>query len=298
MSDKADNTTQKTPSLQNLMDLYKTKAKTFSALIVGGAGSGKTECITTLLLQPNHRVAFIGLDKNGMRGLIGGMKTYNIDTSIDFNRLCFWDLTKDLEANNNRLESMILYHSEVATRPWKQIIDEEDTLKGRQQGFLSLLSTLENFKDSYTNNSFGNDNEWNINTTLVLDSLTSLVTIIRLHLLGNKAVMSSPSRGAIQQYLINFLSYLLDLNCNVVVLAHPKEKFLNKDKSDEYSEWLVKTTGIALDRVIPSMFSDPIFMENFKWHGAHEQFKATPRNIPQENNLIPNFAFSHYGFFK
>jgi hypothetical protein len=94
--------------------------------------------------------------------------------------------------------------------------------------------------------------------------------------------------------------------CSVIMLGHPvlgEDQTVRqpKEEDNKIMKLYPRTFGQALNNMIVSKFSETIYSyvdrsDNFYWAGRKEGVATSPRKIPRQDKLEPDF--SKYGLFK
>jgi hypothetical protein len=279
-------------------------------LLYGEGGSGKSASIATIFKllpkNPDIKIRFLATEANALDGLEEGLSRHNIDLK------------------KGQLHYMVCrptynpkYTSANVVRDFKQNfldLSEGDALKvkigagdrSKHSEFISILEGLAVFKgtDFKTGEveNLGDYLQWDANTILVVDSMTACVDYLVSTVKGSRSATTQKDYGDVQS---NFMSKIIiplteQCQCSVIMLGHPvigEDQTVKQPKEEDLkiTKLYPRTFGQALNNTIVSKFSEVIYayvdrQDNFWWAGKKEGVATSPRKIPREDKLKPDFS--------
>lgn len=259
----------------------------FRACCFGDTATGKTASIVTLLLA-GQKVRFLSADNNALSGIQAGLKLYNIDENEVDLSVCVPARTVIPMADMLNIIDMYLKTDIDAMMKGK------DKYKKNNVGFKNICEAGSIFTDVITGESKGLVNEWGIDTTLVVDSLTVVCNEIQLTVTGNKP-STLPEWGAQQGLLQFFLNFITsNLKCNVVLLAHPDK---DQDAITGATKIYPSNLGKAKNGTISSNFGDVMYSQTegtgkskkYFWSTEHRTAVCSGRDLPQSENIPQDY---------
>jgi hypothetical protein len=263
---------------------YKLKTnKPFKVLLFGRTGVGKTASIATLL-ETGQKVRLISADPNAEAGIQAGIELHKVKMEED--QLGIQTPARPVLNFANMLEGLEL---ELKTAP-EALCKVADKHRKDCRGFINIVSSTNNFVGDITGKAFGKVMEWGTDTTLVVDSLTTVCDEIRLHVSGNKS-STQGEWGQMQARLKWFMSILIkDARCNVVLLGHPTKEI---DPVSGAITIYPMNLGQALNEWFPSNFTDVIYAtkdgKEYVWSTQHRTAVCSGRNLAIAEKLKPDF---------
>lgn len=281
-----------------------------NALVYGEGGSGKSSSIATIfkLLKknPNLKIRFLATESNAIGGLEDGLKRLGI------------------KLEKGQLHYMICrpkYNPKYAT---KQIVQDfkENYLdlsdsgasavkigagdRSRHNEFISILEGLAVFKgvDYVTGETenLGDYLQWDEDTVLVVDSLTAIVDYLVSTVKGSRSATTMKDYNDVQSNLMAKIIVPLTEQalCSVVMLGHPvmgEDQTVKQPKEEDLkiTKLYPKTFGQGLNNVLISKFTEVIYayvtrQDKFVWAGRKEGVATSPRQVPRQDNLEPDFS--------
>ena len=279
-------------------------------LLYGEGGSGKSASIATIFKlldkNPEIKIRFLATEANALDGLEEGLSRHKI------------------ELKKGQLHYMVCrptynpkYTSANVVRDFKQNfldLSEGDALKvkigagdrSKHSEFVAILEGLAVFKgvDFVTGevDNLGDYLQWDTNTILVVDSMTACVDYLVSTVKGSRSATTQKDYGDVQS---NFMSKIIiplteQCQCSVIMLGHPvigEDQTVKQPKEEDLkiTKLYPRTFGQALNNTIVSKFSEVIYsyvdrQDNFYWAGKKEGVATSPRKIPREDKLKPDFS--------
>jgi hypothetical protein len=157
--------------------------------------------------------------------------------------------------------------------------------------FLTLISTLSNFTDDRTGQTYGPVNKFPPNVALALDSLSG-VNIMAMDLTIGDKVTAHVGEWGIAMNMIDklLLSLTSNLSCLFVLTAHIEPE---RDEITGGTKLMSATLGRKLAPKIPRFFSEVILThtegDTYYWSTSHPQIDLKHRALPRYNKLLPTF---------
>lgn len=256
----------------------------FNVLLEGGAGSGKTHCIGTLVdSAPQLGVFFISLE-SGMESLLG----YWRDKGRDIPPNLHWHQFG--QARQDGFGKMAETSSLIANATQSSLAKMQDFSRGANNPFERFLKVMNGFEDQRTGEKFGPVDSWGPDRCIVIDGLTGLGNFAMAMQVGVKPVRDKPDYGVVQDQLERLLRYTCDgCKCHFVLIAH-----IERETDDVRGSMIMTSApGQKLSPKIPTMFSDVIWCERrgatWAWNTASALADLKTRNLPYSEKLEPNF---------
>lgn len=259
----------------------------FRALCFGDTATGKTASTATLLLA-GQKVRFISADNNALSGINAGLKLYGINKEEVDISVCVPQRTII------PMEDMLSIIDTYLKTDIDTMMKGKDKFKKNNTGFRNICQAGSVFTDVVTGESKGLVNEWGLDTTLVVDSLTVVCNEIQLTVTGNKP-STTPEWGAQQGLLQFFLNFITsNLKCNVVLLAHPDK---DQDLVTGATRIYPFNIGKAKNGTISSNFGDVMYSQTegtgknkkYFWSTEHRTAVCSGRDLPQAENIPQDY---------
>lgn len=251
--------------------------------LMGPTGTGKTHAIGTLV-DAGIEVFYIGMEP-GLETLLGYYRDRNLPIPTNLH----WS---QMPVTKLGFGEMIESAKKVNSLSLESLAKLQDPDRVKHSKFVALLTTLNNFIDERTGESFGPVNEWDSSRAVVIDGLTGLSNAAMSLVIGGKPVKSMADWGIAQDQVERLLRMLCDnCPCWFVLIAHVERE---TDLVLGGVKLTVSTLGKALPPKIPSMFSDVILTvregDKWTWDTASAQADVKTRNLPVKSGQTPTFA--------
>ena len=255
----------------------------FKILNFGRTATGKTASIATLLLA-GQKVRFLSADNNALAGIEAGLNLHKINKEDVDLSICV-PQRPSLAAADILASIDNILKSDIET-----LMKGKDKNRKNNTGFRNIYAGALNFIDTLTGEDKGNVLEWGIDTTLVVDSLTTVCDEIQLTVAGNKA-STWPEYHQEQILLKNFVNHITTmLKCNVVLLAHPTK---DVDTVTGSTSIYPLNIGTAMNESFSSNFSDVLYSQyngkKYIWSTSHRTAVCSGRNFPIKEELEQDF---------
>jgi hypothetical protein len=193
-------------------------------------------------------------------------------------------------------------------------VSESDALKvkigsgdrAKRTAFVTILKGMATFKgiDYVTGETedLGDYLKWDSDTVFVVDSLTSCVDYLVNEVKATRVATVQSDYNHVQTNLMNKIIIPLteQSQCSIIMLGHPvigEDQTVKQPKEEEnkITKLYPRTFGQALNNSIVSKFSETIFsyvdrQDNFYWAGKKEGVATSPRKIPRQDKLVPDFS--------
>lgn len=255
----------------------------FNTVLMGPSGTGKTHSIGTLV-DTGLDVFYIPLE-SGTESLVG----YYTDKGQPLPpNLHIHALSQPKASFTDLLESA----KRTNTLPHDSVMKMPDPNRSKYDGYLKLLTSLNNFTDSRTGEVFGPADAWGTDRVVVLDGLTGLNNFAMQLVIGGRAERTQTDWGVAQAYVESLLRKLTDgCRCHFVLIAHVERE---TDMVQGGVKLMVSTLGKALAPKIPSMFSDVVLtkkdIDKFTWSTAESTADVKNRNLALKAGLPADFG--------
>jgi hypothetical protein len=187
--------------------------------------------------------------------------------------------------------------------------------RAKRTAFVTILKGMATFKgiDYVTGETedLGDYLKWDSDTVFVVDSLTSCVDYLVNEVKATRVATVQSDYNHVQTNLMNKIIIPLteQSQCSIIMLGHPvigEDQTVKQPKEEEnkITKLYPRTFGQALNNSIVSKFSETIFsyvdrQDNFYWAGKKEGVATSPRKIPRQDKLVPDFSlYPIFGEFK
>lgn len=254
----------------------------FSALLLGDAGSGKTDSLATL--------AECGLE-----------------VFIIFTEPGAWGVLKDSVRRRKLDINRFHYHYvSPAAADWKALIQvakdvnaltqsQQQKLDGSRMQYrqwISFLESFANFIDDKTKAAFGDASDWGDDRVLCIDSLSGMNIMAMDLVVGNKPILQPADWQTTQKMITGLLNKILsDRFCHFVTTGHLVRE---KNELSGMVEKQVSAPGKAITPAIPRFFDNVILASqtsgNFKWSTSELDIQLKGRHLGINKSLPPSFV--------
>lgn len=171
-----------------------------------------------------------------------------------------------------------------------------DPSKGKEAGFINLLTSLADFPDDRTGKKYGAVDSWGPDRVLVIDSLSGLNTMAMSTVVGNKLTPSPGEWGGAMKLIEGLVNQLVTAcTCPVVIIGHVERE---TDEITGGVKLMVSTLGRKLAPILPKYFSETIFAkrtveagkEQYFWSNAETNVDTKRRLLPFGDKIAPTFV--------
>lgn len=245
-------------------------------MLLGESGTGKTHAVRTLV-EAGLEV-FVVFTEPGMEVLADVPKEklhwhYIAPSAPD------WD-------------DLISSATKINTMSFDALTKLPDINKRKYTEFIDLLTTLSDFKDDRTGQSYGAVDSWDSSRVLVVDSLSGLNIMAMNLIAGSKPVKTMGDWQIAVDNLERLLMKLtVDLRCHFVLTAHLERE---TDEVTGGTTLVSSTLGRKLGPKLPRFFSEVIHVkrqgEKFSWSTATSNVATKNRYLSIADNLPPSFV--------
>ena len=154
-----------------------------------------------------------------------------------------------------------------------------------------MLSSLNNFVDDRTGQSYGDVSTWGTDRVLVIDGLSGMATAYMDNVVGGRPAIGLQDWLVAQRELTKVLRMICDwCRCHFVLIGHVERE---TDPVSGATKIMVSSLGKSLSPKIPAIFSDVILTvrEGSKWYWDTSSSLADlkTRNLPIATNIKPDF---------
>ena len=254
----------------------------FNALLMGPAGTGKTHAIGTLV-DSGLEVFFLAIE-TGIESLSG----YFTDQGKAIPPNLHWHL---LEAPRAGFDTLMESAKRVNTLTFEVMCKANDPKRSDYDQCYKLLSSLNNFVDDRTGQSYGDVSTWGTDRVLVIDGLSGMATAYMDNVVGGRPAIGLQDWLVAQRELTKVLRMICDwCRCHFVLIGHVERE---TDPVSGATKIMVSSLGKSLSPKIPAIFSDVILTvrEGSKWYWDTSSSLADlkTRNLPIATNIKPDF---------
>lgn len=245
-------------------------------LLIGGAGTGKTYSIRTLIEA--------------------GITPFCIFTENSFDVLgdippekLHWTYIPpqkgDLKAFFDAIQPLSVLAPDAVQK-------QHDLRRAQNNQFNPILQALMNFKCDRTGQSYGNVGTWGTDRALVIDSLSGLTIAAQKFAVGEKYAMTQPEYQITMKLIENFLNQCTtNFACHFICTAHAEREV---DEVGGGVKIMASTLGRKLAPVLPRYFTDVALAKRnglkFVWDTADPQADLKSRNAGLSADLPPSFV--------
>lgn len=254
----------------------------FNTLLEGPTGTGKTHALGTLV--DTGVDVFVVFLESGQETLYG----YWTDRGLPIPPNLHVHIVKPATASFTELLDSAKKTNTLSHDVLAKMTDPQRT---KYDGYIHLLTALNNFTDSRTGETFGSIDSWGIDRVIAIDGLTGINRFAMQLVAGGKAARTQAEWGQAQFYVEELVQKLTNgCKCHFVLIAHIERE---TDLVLGGSKITMSTLGKALAPKIPQMFSDVVLCkrdgDKYQWSTAEAQADLKMRNLPLSSTLKPDF---------
>lgn len=271
-----------------------------SILLYGGGCVGKSFCLATLFkllpIRPNQRVVILTTENNSIAGLERGLQSHNI--KLENNQLFIAEVRpKQKKAFRAKLNALKGFAGNTVS----QNFSTEKGSNANKDKYTYLINVISKLTSltvvdyvSKETSDLGNIAELEKEDILVIDGLSPITHGIWNLVQGDKLTNDQNDYQIVQKQLNDITSELVNsIDCGLIMLAHEEE-----DKKDKLHPAL--NCGQALHGKYIGHFTDTFYAYKnkkgvFVWAGQKLNIETGARNLPSEDNLVPDFSL--YNFY-
>ncbi len=267
----------------------------FNVILQGGAGSGKTYSVASLV-EAGLELFIIATEAG-------------VENCPSIAALLADPSTKDkihihyVSPSNPSWDSLINSATQVNTLPNATLQKLPGMERAEYGQFMELLNACANFKCFICGKEYG-PIDWDANAeegkrgyfdqtkALVLDGLTGTGTMSMNCVIGSKPIKTQPDWGVAMDQVERFLHKLVyNLNCTFVLISHVEKQI------DPVAGGMIislSTLGNKLAPKIPPLFDEVVHCvrigKNFHWTTLTEGYDLKARKLPLDDKLAPSFV--------
>lgn len=247
-----------------------------NVLLLGDSGSGKTFSLKTFI------------DKGITPFCLFTEPGFEVLGDIPADKL-HW---KYISPMNESLDSIIQKAEKVATMTFESLTKSYDANRNKDNRFLEVVKTLNNFVCDRTGEAFGPVANWGTDRVLVIDSLSGLGISVMSMVAGTRPAKGPSDWGLAQDQLEGFINWCCtSTRCHFVLIAHAEKEL---DEVNGGFQLMCSTLGKKLAPKLPRFFSDVILSQRkgvkFTWSTATSGCALKARNLPIAEDLKPDFG--------
>lgn len=245
------------------------------ALVIGGAGSGKTYSLRTWIEA--------------------GITPFCLFTENSFDVL--GDIPKEklhwtyINPTQTGVKALLDAAQKVSTMNADMIQKTHDMSRAAANKFIPMLNAIANFKCDRTGETFGDVTTWGTDRVFVLDSLSGMTLAATKLAVGEKYAMTQPEFQIAMKTIENLIIQICTgFHCHAVVTAHPEREV---DEVNGGVRVYPSTLGRKLAPVLNRYFTDVYMAKRtgtkFVWDTADGQADLKARNMPIGSELPPSY---------
>jgi hypothetical protein len=233
-------------------------------------------------MEQNVELFYICTEPNGLETLLDAMRKKKIDPALLHYKV--------IEPSRPGFHTLYAMATKITEMGFDSLSKLGPTERSNAQ-FLTLISTLSNFTDDRTGQTYGPVNKFPPNVALALDSLSG-VNIMAMDLTIGDKVTAHVGEWGIAMNMIDklLLSLTSNLSCLFVLTAHIEPE---RDEITGGTKLMSATLGRKLAPKIPRFFSEVILThtegDTYYWSTSHPQIDLKHRALPRYNKLLPTF---------
>lgn len=260
-----------------------------TCIVMGPTGTGKTDCILTLL-QAGLEVFVIITESDGIVSLIDGA----MRRKLPLDKL-HWSYCPPAIMGVSAIMEMA---TTISSMGFQQVQDIKNGIakKDTKEAAMKILRLIANFHCERTNKDFGPIAKWESDRALVMDGLSGISDISWMLTLGVKPTAHQGEWNIAQNFIKQVLNQVTaDRNFFFMMTAHIEREV---DELSGGSKAMVSTLGRKLAPTIPRYFSEVILSKKtitgdkvrFHWSTLDAQADTKNRTLPLSNDLEPSFV--------
>jgi len=254
------------------------------ALVFGRTATGKTAAIATLFAT-GQKVRLLSADPNAGAGIRAGLAIHKV--KLEEGQLA---IAKP-ESPERNIKNVLDTLEAQLKNSMEALMKVPDKNRKDCRGFFNIIKSTDTFIDTETKVDCGKCGDWGTDTTLVIDSLTTVCDEIKLHVCGSKP--SSQADWNTMQFWIKYFvgDIVKSLKCNVILLGHPTKE---TDPVTGAISIYPLNLGQALNESFSSNFSDVLYSQfdgkDYFWSTIHKTAVCSGRNVPRAEKLDQDYA--------
>ena len=263
--------------------LKKTPISAPAILLIGGAGSGKTHSLTTLIEAGLDLFVFV-TEPNGIETLIDVVQRKGLPLSK-----LHWMSVSPTRAGFDQLQTLA---DTIARGTFETLSKLPPSPKRNEAQVMKFLKGISNFIDDPTGEEYGSIEKFDETRVVVIDSLSGLNLMAMDLVIGDKPNAHPGEWGVAMGFLEKLLNKLTgDLSCPFVLTAHIERE---QDEITGGTKIMTSTLGRKLAPKLPRFFSEVVLAHrdgpNYFWSTSALSTDLKNRSLPLGDKLSPTFA--------
>lgn len=259
-----------------------------AVLNMGAPGSGKTDCLATLLAA-KLRVFVLCTEPDGMSSLLDSCQRRGV--SIDD---LHWTICQPVSAGWDAMNEMAKVISSMGYEDITKIKSGVGKSSTRAAA-MKFLSSCENFICERTGEHFGDITQLDDSCAIVIDSLSGLNTIAMMAAQGYKPAAHQGEWGVAMNFIENLILKLCSDRKAFFILNAHVEKETNEISGA--SQIMASTLGKRVAPKLPRFFSEVIYSKRtvqegkpvFVWSTADPNADLKNRTLPVATALLQDY---------
>lgn len=252
-------------------------------LLIGGAGSGKTHSLTTLIEAGLEVFVFV-TEPNGIETLMDVVRK----KGLPLNKL-HWMSVSPTRAGFDQLQTLA---DTIARGTFESMSKLPPSPKRNEAQVMKFLKGISNFTEDSTGEQYGSIEEFDGTRAVVIDSLSGLNLMAMDLVIGDKPNAHPGEWGVAMGFLEKLLNKLTgDLKCTFVLTAHVERE---QDEITGGTKVMTSTLGRKLAPKLPRFFSEVVMAHrdgpNYFWSTSALNTDLKNRSLPLGDKLTPSFA--------
>jgi len=236
-------------------------------LLVGSTGTGKTTSIKTFIDAGITPMCIF--TELGYGAALG---------STDPKHLHWVEVPAAVES----LESLASKTNALMTMDTSALAKMQDVNRHRATNMMKFVKTLNQFKCERTDEDFGPVASWGPDRVLVIDSLSGLIEMAWIAIIGAKPLRDKPDYGKVQELVGSQIKWLCHaLKCHILLTAHVDRTF-NEITNETLltpalpGKAMISTFGMYWDEILMSLRKGSEFMWSNSVSGADLKARYLP----------------------
>lgn len=257
-----------------------------TTLLMGDAGAGKTDSLTTFI-EAGLDLFVIGTEPNFEDTLLDACRRRKLDVSK-----LHWHYVAPASPGMTALDEMAKDISEMSFESLSRL--KAGLSKQNTQQFRTLLGAFKNFVDQRDGKSYGPIFDFGPDKALAVDSLSGMNVMAKDLMVGYKPTAAEGEWGVAMNLEENTIRKLVsDTRCFFVLTAH-LQKVSNEITGTR--EITLNALGNKLAPKLPPLFSEVVLAKRgadaskFRWSTADVDVTLKNRALPISPDLQPTFV--------
>lgn len=248
-----------------------------TTLLVGEAGSGKTESLKTYVKAGVDLFAIV-TEQSSISTLMKGSDKSHVHYCHIPPTTEGWSAMKAQAAKMTKMQ-------------WEAMIEYVDPNKSKFDSWVRIIDSCVNFTCDWCGQEFGDITDFGPDRAFAVDSLTGLNKSAMQMITGGRLVRSQPQWGAAQETEMGIVyEWVENLSCFFALTAHVERR---EDLVFGGITYNPKAIGKAIGPDLPPLFSDAVFCKReggrWWWSTDEARMKLKAQNLPWSNEIPPTF---------